>query len=131
MFVDGRLEVYGSANIAESAKTFSTGDGLLETAERLNVFTLIANIENDNVLVQRLINDPAWAAVYFDDSHIVFLRTAPSTDEIIRHLKIDWQNPPPIKVESPPQLNQDNFLASVIPSVGDSAPSRRLGGCIC
>ena len=127
VFVDGRLEVYGSSNIVDSVKTFSTGEGLLDTVNRLNVFTLIANIENDAVLLQRLINDPAWAAVYYDDSHIVFVRNAPSTQAIVQRLKINWLDPQPIKVDAPPQFRPDHFLTGVFPSIGDSAPARAIG----
>jgi len=127
VFVDGRLEVYGSANIVESVKTYSTGEGLIDTASRLNVFTLIAHIENDAVLLQRLINDPAWAAVYYDDSHIIYVRDAPSTQAIIQRLKINWLDPQPMKVDTPPQFTSDRFLTGVFPSIGNSAPSRTLG----
>ena len=127
VFVDGRNEVYGPTNTVESVKTFSTGEGLLDTVTRLNVFTLIAHIENDNVLVTRLLSDPAWAAVYFDDSHIVFLRNAPSTEPLIQRRKIDWQDPHPAKVDAPQQFRSDHFLTNVFPSVGESAPSRALG----
>jgi Tfp pilus assembly protein PilF len=127
VFVDGRLEVYGSKNIVESVKTYSTGEGLLDTVKRLNVFTLVANIENDNILVQRLISDPAWAAVYYDDSHIVFLRNAPETEVLISRLKIDWVDPHPIVVDAPWQFSPDHFLTGVFPSAGDDASSRALG----
>ncbi|MFN0279525.1 MAG: tetratricopeptide repeat protein [Pyrinomonadaceae bacterium] len=127
VFVDGRGEVYSAKNIAEGVKTFSTGEGLLETTTRLNVFTVIANIENDNVLVTKLINDPAWTCVYYDDSHIIFLRNAPETADFIARLQIDWQNPNPIRVEPPHGLTSNGFLTSVFPSVGNSAPSRALG----
>ncbi len=127
VFVDGRLEVYGSSNIVSSIKTFSTGEGLLDTVTRLNVFTLIAHIENDNILVQRVINDPAWTTVYFDDSHIVFVRNAPSTQAVIQRLKINWLDPQPVKVDAPKQFRADHFLTGVFPSVGDSAPARTLG----
>ena len=127
VFVDGRLEVYGSSNIVESVKTYSTGEGLLDTVNRLNVFTLIAHIENDNVIVQRLINDPAWSAVYYDDSHIIFVRNAPSTQAVIQRLKINWLDPHPIKVDAPPQFRADHFLTGVFPSIGDSGPARALG----
>ena len=127
VYVDGRNEVYGSANAVEAVKTFSTGEGLLDTAARLNVFTLIAHLENDNVLIQRLINDPAWTVVYFDDAHIVFLRNAPSTEALVQRLKIDWQDPHPVKVDPPQQLRADHLLTNFFPSIGDSAPSRALG----
>ncbi len=127
VYVDGRLEVYGSSNIVESVKTYSTGEGLLDTVNRLNVFTLIAHIENDVVLLQRLINDPTWAAVYYDDAHIIFVRNAPSTQAVIQRLKINWLDPQPIKVDAPPQFRSDHFLTGVFPSIGDSAPARALG----
>lgn len=127
VFVDGRLEVYKSPTIVESVKTFSTGEGLLDTVNRLNVFTLIAHIENDSVLLQHLINDPAWAAVYYDDSHIVFVRFAPSTQAFVQRLKINWLDPQPLKVDTPPQFRPDHFLTGVFPSIGDSAPARALG----
>ena len=127
VYVDGRLEVYGPSAIAEGVKTFSTGEGLLESVTRLNIFTLIAHIENDNVLVQRLINDPAWSAVYYDDSHIIFVRNAPSTQDIVQRLKINWLDPQPLKIETPPQFRNDHFLTGVFPSVGESGPARTLG----
>lgn len=127
VFVDGRLEVYGSANIVESVKTYSTGEGLLETVTRLNVFTVIANIENDNVLVTKLMNDRAWTSVYYDDSHILFLRNAPETADFIARLQINWQDPNPIKVEPPPQFTANGFLTGIFPSIGDSSPQRALG----
>lgn len=126
VFVDGRLEVYKSDNIVNSVKTFSTGEGLLDTVTRLNVFTLIAHIENDNVLLQRLINDQAWSAVYYDDSHIIFVRNAPTTQELVSRLKINWLDPNPIKVDIPQQFRRDRFLTGVFPSVGDSTPARAL-----
>ncbi len=127
VYIDGRLEVYGPSTIAEGVKTFSTGEGLLDTVNRLNVFTLIAHIENDVALVTNLIKDPAWSAVYYDDSHIVFVRNAPSTQDIIRRFKINWLDPQPFKVETPSQFRSSRFLTSVFPSVGDSAPARALG----
>jgi tetratricopeptide (TPR) repeat protein len=127
VYVDGRLEVYGPSNIADGIKTFSSGEGLLDTVTHLNVFTLIANIENDAVLLQKLINDPAWVAVYYNDSHIVFVRNAPSTQDVVQRLKINWLDPQPIKVETPPQFRANHFLTSVFPSVGDSGPARALG----
>lgn len=126
VFVDGRLEVYKSSNIISSVKTFSTGEGLPDTVNRLNVFTLIAHIENDNVIVQRLINDPAWAAVYYDDSHIIFVRNAPATQAIIQRLKINWLDPHPINVELPQQPRSGHLLTGLFPSVGDSGPARAL-----
>lgn len=126
VFVDGRLEIYGPTNVVESIKTFSTGEGLLDTVSRLNVFTLIAHIENDNILVQRLLNDPAWASVYYDDSHIIFVRNAPSTAAVIQRLKINWLDPRPLKVDAPAKFRADHFLTGLF-SVGDSAPARSLG----
>jgi len=127
VFIDGRAEVYGPATIAEGVKTFSTGEGLLDVAKRANVYSLIANIENDNLLVQKLMGDSAWSPVYFDDSHIIFLRNDPATETHIQRLKIDWQDPHPGVVSAPPQFRPDSFLTGVFPSVGDSGPARSLG----
>jgi cytochrome c-type biogenesis protein CcmH/NrfG len=126
VFVDGRLEIYGASNIVASAKTFSNGEGLLDLVTRLNVFTLIAHIDNDAILVQRLMGDPAWGAVYFDDSHIVFVRNAPVTQAIVQRFKINWLDPQPMKVNGPAQFREDHFLTGVFPSVGDSGPARSL-----
>ncbi|MBK8465641.1 MAG: tetratricopeptide repeat protein [Chloracidobacterium sp.] len=127
VYIDGRLEVYGPSAIAEGVKIFSTGEGLLDTVSRLNIFTLIGHIENDNVLVQRLINDPAWSTVYYDDSHIIFVRNDPSMQEIVQRLKMNWTDPKPITVETPPHFRSNQFLTRVFPSVGESGPARTLG----
>lgn len=126
VYVDGRLEVYGPANAASGIKMFTSGDGLRETVERLGVRTLIANLESDGRLIDRLLKDAYWAPVYFDDSHIVFLADKPETRTLIERFKIDWANVKPSVESMPDPLSGKNILADIVPSVGDSRPSRTL-----
>lgn len=128
VYIDGRLEVYGPENVVSAIRMLASGDGLTATAERLNVWTLIAHIENDRMLVQRLLGDAAWTAVYFDDSHIVFVRNGSTTQQFADRLKIDWQHPDPVAVDLPDGFIADGPLTRFFPSVGDSGPSRSLAG---
>lgn len=127
VYVDGRLEVYGPANVVAAVDMFSTGNDLLSTVEQKGVHTLIAHLDNDIALIQRLLQDTAWVPVYYDESHIIFLRTDASTDALAKRLKIDWQNPQPVVIPPVKGLSADGWLTNLFPSAGDNSSTRALG----
>ena len=44
-------------------------------------------------LFQTLNALPDWAPVYYDSSHVVYLRTGPQTQALVDRLRIDWKKP--------------------------------------
>lgn len=127
VYIDGRLEVYGGDNVEEAMKLLGTGENLDETAGRLNIFTAVANHEKDFSFTRAFLQNRSWASVYYDDSHVVFLRIAPNTQSLIDRLRINWLDPQERKVAVDPKLSPPNWLGGVFPGISENARSRGLG----
>ncbi len=127
VYVDGRLEIYGGDNVAEAMKTFSSPTELNATTSKFGVETVVFHHENEAGMVSALLADATWVAVYFDDSHIVFVKAGGKASDAAARLKIDWQNPQIRAVEPKANIQASKWFQSIIPAVGDSSADRALG----
>jgi Tfp pilus assembly protein PilF len=115
VYVDGRLEVYGEAVISDAVRLLTTGEGVDALADRFGISTAVVRHKQEAALLQTLARSPAWAPVYFDESHVVFVRLTPATRETAERLRVDWRNPVVRDVEVPPELAPADPLAGLWP----------------
>jgi len=117
VFIDGRLEVYGSEIIRDALKLLSTGEGVDAIADRLGIATVVVRYTHEPGLLQTLARSSDWVPVYFDASHVVFLRASAATRDLAERLRIDWQQPVPRNVPVPSALAAPDWLAGLWPKV--------------
>lgn len=119
VFLDGRLEVYGSENVEAALRMFQTGIGFFETTAELGVRTAVLRIHRHPELVVRLESAPDWVPVYFDESHLVYVRRSAVASDVVERLRIDWQNPESRRAARPAHLRQKDPFAGLWPRVPD------------
>ncbi len=130
VYIDGRLEVYDGEKVAQAMRLFGTGENIDQVAREFGIFTVIVHHENEGPLVQTLLKNSSWAPVYFDDSHLVFLRMGPETQPWVDRLRVNWQDPQQATVAVDRKLLPSNWLAGVFPSVAEAPASRALGNLL-
>jgi Tfp pilus assembly protein PilF len=117
VFIDGRLEVYGGETIRRALEVLSTGEGIDALADRLGVVTVVVRHAREPGLLQALGRSLGWVPVYFDESHVVFLRATPELRERAERLRVDWQHPVMRDVSVPSDLAPSDWLAGLWPKV--------------
>ncbi len=117
VFIDGRLEVYGGEIIRRALEALSTGEGVDGLTDRFGVATVVVRHAREPGLLQALGRSLGWAPVYFDESHVVFLRATPELRGLAERLRVDWQHPVMLDVEVPPELAPPDWLAGLWPKV--------------
>src|SRR5205814_9659905 len=127
VFIDGRLEVYGGEIVKSAVNMTQTGQGLAATLQRLNISTVVVRHDRELLLFQTLNALPDWSPVYYDSSHVVYLRTGPQTQALVDKLHIDWKNPVPRAVQPPPELTPTDWLANLWPKVADNTEAQACG----
>lgn len=127
VFVDGRLEVYSGEIVRDAVATFSTGEGFDALADRLGASTVVVRIKHDAGLLGSLAQSTAWAPVYFDAGHVVFVRVTPETRDAVDRLRVDWEHPVAPDVDVPPGLAPRDWLAGLWPKVGIARDQVALG----
>jgi tetratricopeptide (TPR) repeat protein len=127
VFVDGRLEVYGAEILRDALKLLSTGEGVDALADRLGIKTCLVRYTHEPGLLQALARSSDWVPVYFDTSHVVFMRASAATRDLAERLRIDWQQPLPRNVEVPSALAAPDWLAGLWPKVAVERDQVSLG----
>ena len=86
VFIDGRLEVYDDAFVADYVAAMYDQTRWNADADRFGIQTVILfhRWENRRLLVQRLAADPAWSLVYADEVAVVFVRSRGNEAAIAR-----------------------------------------------
>src|SRR5262249_58624398 len=69
-------------------------------------------------LLQTLVRTSSWTPVYFDESHVVFVRSTSTNRHLVDRLRIDWQRPVIREVPTPPKLVTRPWFAGLWPKVG-------------
>lgn len=127
VFVDGRLEVYGWQEVDRATRLTTTGEGWDEAVRAYGLGTAVVHHVDSPLWLSFLFQRPDWAPVYYDASHVVFVRVTPSTRAQLARLAIDWRRPPPPGVEPPPEVAPPDWLAGLWPKVPDASSERALG----
>lgn len=92
VFFDGRWEVYGDS-FFENFKMLCSDPRLFEkyaAAKGTRYVILPHSIPHEERLIKYMIGSPLWAAVYFDEVSVVFVRNIPENADVIGRHKIDF-----------------------------------------
>ena len=127
IYVDGRLEVYGGEILKRADELFRTGVGFDEIANSNGIGTAMIAHGKDGNLFRTINRKQDWAPVYFDDSHVVFVRVSAGNREMIEPLRIDWNNPAPRDVVVDSRLEPFDWLGGMWPRVADNVSDKALG----
>lgn len=128
VFVDGRLEVYGDANLREALELTKRGAGLSAVVERTAAATaLVRNDPKDQGLFRALEAAPDWVAVYYDPRHVLYLRVTPRTRMLAAELAVDWQDPPVFDLPRPGRMGARDPIGVWFPKAPDNFADERLG----
>jgi tetratricopeptide (TPR) repeat protein len=131
VYVDGRLEIYGSENLERAFRVIWTGQGLEEEADRTGARTVVVRNEiGYRPLLRHLELSDEWVPVYYDHLHLVYLRVAPETVALVQRHVLDWQNPARQAVDLPDLPASRDWLAGLWPRVPDNREDERLGSLL-
>jgi tetratricopeptide (TPR) repeat protein len=92
VFFDGRWEVYGDA-FFENFKMLCSDPTRFEkyaAAKDIRYVILPHSIPHNERLIKYMIGSPLWAAVYFDEVSVVFVRNIPENADVIAKFKIHF-----------------------------------------
>jgi len=117
VYIDGRLEVYGSDTVETALRVLSAGQNLTETAGRFGVRTAVLRLRMERAIAV-LESDPRWIPVYFDRSHVVYVQRSDATER----LGFDWSDPPLHELPLPSHVDPPDWLAGLWPRVSDVNP---------
>lgn len=124
---DGRLEVYGEENVDRAVRLTTLGENWRELTQRWGISTALIHHPGSPGMVGFLQGLPDWVPVYFDESHVVFVRMDERTPDRLRSLAIDWRRPVRREVAIPASLRPRDWLAGLWPRLPDSGGPRALG----
>ena len=127
IYVDGRSEVYGGEILKRADELFKTGLGFDEFANSNGIVTAMIAYGKDGNLFRTINRKQDWAPVYFDDSHVVFVRVSAENREMIEPLRIDWNNPAHRDVVVDSRLEPSDWLGGIWPRVADNVSPKSLG----
>jgi Tfp pilus assembly protein PilF len=127
VFVDGRLEVYGSEIVESALRVLSAGQNLTATLSRLGVQTAVLRLRMEPVAAV-LDADSRWVPVYFDRSHVVYVQLNAETRETAGRLAFDWSDPPVREPSVPAYLDPPDMLAGFGTRVPDVTSLELQGG---
>jgi len=131
VYVDGRLEVYGSENLERAFRVTWTGEGLEEESDRTGALTVVVRNEiGYRPLLRHLELTDEWAPVYYDHLHLVYLRVAPETAALVERYAFDWRSPVRQEVELPERRASRDWLAGLWSRVPDNHEDERLGSLL-
>jgi tetratricopeptide (TPR) repeat protein len=84
--MDSRNDVYGEKIYLEFVQALQGGGALESYLNRHSVdFLLLTYVQDRTPAIYSFLDgSPDWTLVYFDDKHVVYLRTEPRFEEIIR-----------------------------------------------
>lgn len=127
VFIDGRLEVYGGQIVREGLRVIQYGEGVDAVADRFGIATIVVRHMQEPGLLQTLDRSRAWAPVYYDEGHVVYLRVSPATQALVDRLRIDWKQPIRREVAVPAELDPPDWLAGLWPKVAVVRDDLALG----
>ena len=104
VFADGRLEVYGKAVIERIDGIFRLGEGFDAIRDEYGIDSVLIRHSSDGVLLRRLLRRPDWTPIYFDATHVLFLRADAIAAERLAELRVDWDDPRRSHVDLPRNL---------------------------
>ncbi|NLI15112.1 MAG: hypothetical protein GX409_02375, partial [candidate division Zixibacteria bacterium] len=94
VFVDGRLDVYGEAQIENYRKVVGGGVGALNVLDQLNVTAAVLPMPPGlGDIRNQLSVDSLWSLVYFDDYYLIYMRKTESCREIVENYGYQTINP--------------------------------------
>jgi hypothetical protein len=132
VFIDGRLEVYDTEFFNEYVMAMYDPARLAAIVERYEIRTifLFHRWENRRLLVERLLQDPAWSLVYADEVAAVFVRAAGNEAAIARATSMseawnrktrDWLSRPVPRWPYPAgRVEATRAFARLLATVGDA-----------
>jgi Flp pilus assembly protein TadD len=127
IFVDGRLEVYGGEIVKRADELFKTGNEFDETATTSGIEVAMIAYGKDGNLFRTINRKPDWAPVYFDESHVVFVRVTPENRATVESSRVDWSNPVRRDVAIDSRLDPPDWLGGIWPRVADNTAPKALG----
>ena len=127
IFVDGRLEVYGGDIVKRGDDLFKTGNGFDETTTSNGIEVALIAYGKDGNLFRTVNRKPDWAPVYFDESHVVFVKVTPEKRAAVEALRIDWRNPVRRDVAVDSRLDPTDWVGGAWPRVADNIAPKALG----
>jgi tetratricopeptide (TPR) repeat protein len=94
VFVDGRLDVYGEAQIENYRKVVGGGVGALNMLDQLNITAAVLPMPPElGDIRNQLSVDSLWSLVYFDDYYLIYMRKTESCREIVENYGYQTINP--------------------------------------
>jgi Flp pilus assembly protein TadD len=127
IYVDGRGEVYSGEILKTADELFKTGARFDETAASNDIGTVMIAYGKDGNLFRTINRKPEWAPVYFDDTHVVFIRDSAENRTTVDALRVDWNNPNQREVAVDSRLDPPDWLDGLWPRVGDDIAAKSLG----
>jgi Flp pilus assembly protein TadD len=127
VYIDGRLEVYGGENLKQADDLFRTGHGFDEAIARNGIGIVLVAHGIDGNLFRTVSRKADWAPIYFDETHVVFVRITPETLTIVQAQRIDWNAPARHDVEVPARMEPADPIAGSWPKVADDVAPKALG----
>jgi Flp pilus assembly protein TadD len=127
IYVDGRLEVYGGEIFKRADDLFRTGNGFDEAVASHGIGTVLVAYGTDGNMFRAVMRKADWAPLYFDETHVVFVRVTPETGALVDALRIDWREPVRREVVVAARLNPPDWLAGTWPKVADDIAPKALG----
>lgn len=94
VFVDGRLDVYGEAQIENYRKIVGGAFGALNMLDELKITAAVLPMPPElGDIRNQLSVDSLWSLVYFDDYYLIYMRKTESCREIVNQYGYQTINP--------------------------------------
>jgi hypothetical protein len=126
-YFDGRLEVYGEANLAEGIRKQEDGAAFLGLLRQYDIRTAVLRHPMLRNAIAALDPSPDWAPVYFDGAFVVYSRRGQASPGRADALALDWRNPLRREVSPPPFATPPDWLEGVFPRVPDTSELANVG----
>jgi hypothetical protein len=127
VYFDGRLEVYGDANLSLGIRSQEDGGAFLGLLRQYGIRTAVLRHPMLRNAIAALEASGDWAAVYFDPWFVVYARRGEATGGRADALALDWGHPLRRTATPPAFATPADWLEGVFPRVPDSSEHANVG----
>ncbi len=121
VYFDGRLEVYGVANLVRGIQSQEDGAAFLGLLRQHRIRTAVLRHPPLRNAIAALESRPDWVPVYFDSAFVVYVLRDEETRGRVDALAIDWEHPVRREAAPPAFATPPDWLAGFFPRVPDSS----------
>jgi tetratricopeptide (TPR) repeat protein len=106
---------------------FRKGTGFDETVAAHGITAVLVAYGVDGDLFHVVDRKPGWAPIYFDETHVLFVREDAEPDALGAAPRLDWRAPERRSAPAPPDTEASDWLAGFWPHVADDVAPKALG----